>query len=275
MTDMPLPKTGFVQSVAIKGILYIGGGRAQTGNPYIVLAYNIKSAEWQELLPYKTYCFSMTAMNDKIIVANGYDQSGTISRELGVWDNKSKEWTHPYPPMSNCHSFPSVVFYLQWIVVAGREDVIDVLSIDDNQWSTRPPLPSPSTHLLSTMVGDMWYAFINTPYSLEIYSVSMWDIVLVSGRSNIWSKVPSHGSSHSCPLNMGESLYAVGGLDSNGRPVDIIQRYLPHSNTWVRAGVLHDSIHSCSAVLSQGKVYVIGGQTATQTIPSVYDAKVI
>ena len=271
---MPLTKTGFVQSVAIKGILYIGGGRAQTGNPHIVLAYNIKSAEWQELLPYKTYCFSMTAMNDKIIVANGYDQSGTISRELGVWDNKSKEWTHPYPPMSNCHSFPSVVFYMQWIVVAGREDVIDVLSIDDNQWSTRSPLPSSSTHLLSTMVGDMWYIFDDEQNNSEVYSVSMEHIVLESGSENMCKKITSHGCSFSYPFNYRDSLYAVGGLKSNGEPVPTIQRYLPHSDTWVLAGLLHDSIHSCSVVLSEKQLYVIGGQTATHIYASVYEANI-
>ncbi len=274
MINMPLVKTGFVQAVAIKGILYIGGGRAQTGNPHIVLAYNIKSAKWQELLPYKTYCFSMTAMNDKIIVANGYDQSGTISRELGVWDNKSKEWTHPYPPMPNCHSFPSVVFYMQWIVVAGGADVIDVLSIDDNQWSTRPPLPSPSTHFLSTMVGDMWYIFNDNQNNSDVYSVSMEHIVLESGSSNI-SKITSHGCLFSYPFNYGDSLYAVGGLNPIGEPVSTIQCYLPHSDTWVQAGSLHESIHSCSVVLSEEKLYVIGGQTATHTCASVYGAYII
>ena len=69
---MPFDFTGcYVQSVVIKGTLYVGGGGSADDNRYTVLAYNISAGKWATLPPYSTHWFAMTAIEDQLVLVGG------------------------------------------------------------------------------------------------------------------------------------------------------------------------------------------------------------
>ncbi len=134
---MPISMSGFIQSVKIGDILYVGGGYTVKDEDYLsVMTYNIESSEWHTLSPYIASCFAMTVINNKLVLIGGVvkkENCFSSTKELGEWQSDSNEWTHPYPPMPIPHIRPSVATYEHWLVVAGGwygESISDVEVLD-------------------------------------------------------------------------------------------------------------------------------------------------
>ncbi len=246
--------SGYIQSVEINDTVYVGGGFTDGDeDKYIVMSYNTQSCQWHILPPYSTRWFTMTTINNKLVVVGGRNRDHSESSELGEWQSDCNLWTHPFPPMPTPRRLHSATSYKCWLVVAGgrhsvRLQTVEVLDVSNMQWSTGPSTPSPWVMIKSITIGDTWYLMggvcedvgdaLDSP---DVYSVSLEALVSHSSSdsSNIWNKLPSLNCTRSCPLNMGGSLLAVGGWNMKSRKsVSIIQCYVPETNTWVQAGQL-------------------------------------
>ncbi len=269
---MPVAMSGYIQSVEINDTVYVGGG--ETGideNAYIVMAYNTQSCQWHTLPPYSTREFAMTTINSRLVLVGGLDRYLYESSELGEWQPDSNQWTRPFPPMSTARYMPSATSYKHWLVVTGGYhgeflQTVEVLDVSNMQWSTRPSTPTPWSMMKSTTTGGNWYLMggecKGVYWSPDVYSVSLEALVshCSSDSSNIWNKLPSLNCTESCPLNIGGSLLAVGGLDMKSKKsVSTIQRYVPETNTWVQAGQLPHAVYNCTGIMTSDKVNVIGG----------------
>ena len=278
-TDMPFPMHDYIQSVEVEGTLYVGGGLAdKAGNMYIVMAYDTQSCKWHTLPPYSAQKFAMTTIHNKLVLVG--------ERYLGVWQTDSNQWTCPFPPMPTHHyNSPSATSYKHWLVVAGGSSFntlsnVDVLNVDNNQWSTGPSIPTPLRSMKSTTIGDTWYLMGGyDDWGIPIggyyggYYISLETLVSHSATdgSNLWRELPSTNYSYSCPLNIEGSLLAFGGWDEEKRyGVSTIQRYVPETNTWVAAGELPLGVYGCTCIMTSGKLYVIGGHDVITRLKSTY-----
>ncbi len=161
---MPVAMNVYIQSIEIYDTVYVGGGLTGRGeDEYIVMAYNTQSCQWHTLPPYSTRLFAMTIINNKLVVVGGINREGSNSSELGEWQPDSNQWTHPFPPMSTPHTWPSVTSYKHWLVVAGGchgaclHASVEVLDVSNMQWSTGPSTPTPWVRMKSTTIADTWY----------------------------------------------------------------------------------------------------------------------
>ncbi len=70
---MPVAGSGYIQSVEINDIVYVGGGGTDIlEDAYIVMSYNKQSWKWHTLPPYSTrFFFAMTTINSKLVVVGG------------------------------------------------------------------------------------------------------------------------------------------------------------------------------------------------------------
>ena len=102
---MPFVISGYVQSVVVEGIIYVGGGRAGYGsvNDYIVMTYDISTGKWATLPPYRACEMAVTAINYQLVLVGG-DELGSRIKVLGMWNADIKQWTHPYPEMRTARS---------------------------------------------------------------------------------------------------------------------------------------------------------------------------
>ena len=280
---MPVTMNGCIQSVKINDIVYVGGGWTDRGvNDYIVMAYNAQFCLWHTLPSYWTKGFAMITISNKLVVVGGRNRDGSYSSELGEWQSDSNQWTHPYPPMSTPRCWPSATSYKHWLVVAGGYhgvclQTVEVLDISNMQWSTGPSTPTPWTEMKSTTIGDTWYLmggwYKNVAYGRDVYSVSLEALVSHSSSdcSNIWNRLPSLNCRHSCPLNIGGYLLAVGGEDMKSeKPVSTIQHYMPDTNTWVQAGQLPHPVYDCTCIMTSNKVHVMGGHDGSSRLVKLY-----
>ncbi len=276
---MPVALIDYIQSVQINDTVYVGGGGFTDSHNYIVMAYNTKSCQWHTLPPYSTMEFAMTTINNKLVVVGGRNRDGSVSSELGEWQPDSNQWTHPFPFMSAPRYVPSATSYKHWLVVAGGchgvgLQTVEVLDLSNMQWSTGPSTPTPWAWMKSTSIGDAWYLMGGVlQSSADVYSVSLEALVSHSSSdsSNIWNKLPSLNCTESCPLNIGGSLLAVGGVDMKSKkPVSTIQRYVTETKTWVQAGQLPHAVRNCTCIMTSDKVHVMGGYDGNSRLKKLF-----
>ena len=270
--DMPFNMISYIQSVEVDGTVYVGGGHAVIDeDSCTVMAYDTQSRKWHTLPPYNAKLFAMTTINNKLILVGGNHGNG--SDQLGVWQTDSNQWTRPFPAMPTPRHFPSATSYKHWLVVAGGIgydylSTVEVLDIDNKQWSTTPPTPIPWYRMKSTKIGDTWYLMggghsYGTD-STGVYSVSLEALVShsASDSSKIWNIIAPLNCKLSSPLSLGGSLLALGGWDPKEEcrcPVSTIQCYVPETNTWVPAGELPRPLYSHTCIIVAGRLHVFGG----------------
>ncbi len=286
---MPVAMNVYIQSVKIYDTVYVGGGwTGRDEDKYRVMAYNTLSCQWYTLPPYSSRGFTMTTINNKLVVVGGRNRNKSGSSELGEWQPDSIRWTHPFTSMPTPRCWPSTTSYKHWLVVAGgyHEDrlqaSVEVLDVSNMQWSTGQSTPTPWRMMKSTTIADTWYLMGGECESLlesspDVYSVSLEALVSHSSSdsSNIWNKLPSLNCTESCPLNIGGSLLAVSGSDMKSKkPVSTIQRYVPETNTWVQAGQVPHAVYNCTCIMTSDKIHVMGGDDGNSELKKLFTSTI-
>ena len=116
--------------VVLKEKVYVGGGVASSDREaQTVMVYDPKLDSYDTLPPYTQKYFSMAVVNDQLVLVGGMDvQTNKVTNKLGVWNERSKRWTQPLPPITAACSSPSVATHNnRWLVVIGGCDT-DYLS---------------------------------------------------------------------------------------------------------------------------------------------------
>ena len=115
---MPMDMFDSIQAVVIDNNVYVGGGISFDGNPRTVMVYSLQTGSWRTLPPYESVYFGMAAVNNQLVLVGGRSPStGKMTNVLGVWDERSQTWTHPFPVMPTARRSLSVISYQKWLVV--------------------------------------------------------------------------------------------------------------------------------------------------------------
>ena len=266
--------------VKFKEKVYIGGGWASSDREMqTVMVYDPKQDSYDTLPPYTMSCkwFSMAVVNNQLVLVGGRDiQTRKVTNKLGVWNEQSKRWTHPLPPMTTaCHS-PSVATHNnRWLVVMGGYDGkthlsrVEILDTDSTQWYHAASLPRPLSHSLPAIIGNMCYllgGYTKESASKKVFSMCLDDLIsqAVSQPASAsapptpspWQSLPDIPLHNSTALAFNGALLAVGGAGSRA-----IYHYQPSSRSWVKAGELPSRRSDCTCtVLPSGDLYVAAEQ---------------
>ena len=190
-----------------------------------------------------------------------------------MWKTDSNQWTHPFPPMPTPRYSPSATSYKHWLVVAGGKrkgslSTVEVLDIDNMQWSTAPSTPIPWYIMKSTIIGDNWYLMGGkhgfATDTIDVYSVSLEALVshTASDSSKIWNKIAPLNCYCSSPISLEGSLLALGGWDPKKECLlSTIQRFVPETNTWFPTGELPHTLYNCTCIMTAGRLHVFGGNS--------------
>ena len=165
---MPLGKYTYPKVAVIKEKVYIGGGNALLDREMqTVIVYDPKQDSYDTLPPYMCKYFSMAVINNQLVLVGGMDvQTDKVTNKLAVWNERSKRWTHPLPPMTAACRSPSVATHNnRWLVVMGGfkfDDQIylsrvEILDTDSTQWCHAASLPQPLSHALPAIIDNMCY----------------------------------------------------------------------------------------------------------------------
>ena len=269
----------YTQVVVFNGKAYIGGGMAPTDRQrQTVMVYNPQKDSYDTLPPYTCKWFSIAVVNNQLVVVGGVDiRTSKLTNRLGVWNEQSKRWTHPLPPMTTACKSPSVATHNnRWLVVMGGiggETVLSRVEILDTtgsgQWYQATPLPQPCSSVSKATIGNMCYllgGFSRRVLSKEVFSVQFDKLISQAVSQPVgtnapptptpWMTLPNTPLSLSTVLAINGALLAVGGT---GDSTDIYH-YQPSSRRWIKAGELPAAqSRCCCTVLPSGEVLVAGG----------------
>ena len=288
---MPNRMGSHIQAIVIGRNVFVGGGFSV--NEATVMVYSLETGTWTTLPPYQSYFFGMSAVDNKLVLVGGVStSSGKVTNVLGVWDEQSQTWTHPFPVMPTARSSPSVISYQKWLVVAGGRGEtgpycinVEILDILSGQWYEGSRLPNGYCRMSSTVNGNMWYLLggLSSPTTLnkQVFSVCLDELVSQAvahsasttslSTPSLWQTLPETLKTHSTALILNGALFAVGGKNSSA-----IHLYQPSSGRWVKAGDLPDQQSSCACiVLPSGEIFVAGGSIGPYYIKSVYIVTIV
>ena len=274
---------GYPSVVVFKEKVYIGGGLASPDRKEkTVMVYDHKQNSYDTLPPYTYKWFSMAVVNNQLVLVGGWDvQTNKRTKETGLWNEESKRWTHPLPPMTTACYSPSVVTHNnRWLVVIGgygdggnlsRTEILD--TIESRQWYHAASLPQPLFRALPATIGNMCYLLggftEGSAASKKVFSVCLDDLIsqAVSQPASAlpsapptpspWQLLPDTPLGWSTALAFNGALLAVGGGDYGGTE---IYHYQPSRRRWIKAGELPAERCDCICTfLPSGNLYVAGG----------------
>ena len=278
---MPFGVFNYPQAVVFKGKVYIGGGDSDPiTQRQTVMVYDPQLDSFDTLRPYTYKWFSMTVVHDQLVVVGGADErTDRVTNKLGVWNEQSKTWTHPLPPMTTACSSPSVVVYKnKWLVIIGgcvgstslsRVEILD--TTEPGQWYLAAPLPQPCHGASTATIGNTYY--IVGGYSTggvpsrKVYSVCLDDLISEAVPQSAGTSAPSTPSPWTTmldtPLEGSTALCLNGALMTVGgaKYSTTIYYFNPSTRRWIKAGELPTGREGCACtVLPSGELFVAGGR---------------
>ena len=276
---MPFRMSDYPQVVVFKGKAYIGGGAASyVMEKQTVMVYDPQQDSFVTLPPYTYTYFSMAIVNNQLVLVGGKDvQTDKVTNKLAVWNEESRKWTHPLPPMTTACDSPSVISHKnRWLVVmAGRGDGTDLSRVEildtteSGQWYHAAPLPQTCRDVSTVTIGNICYllgGYSRGRASKKVFCVNLDDLISQAlsqpaGASapptpSPWMTLTDTPEACSTAFSLNGSLLTVGG--SGGSKV--IYHYQPSSKNWIKAGEVPAIRSNCACtVLSSGEVFVAGG----------------
>ena len=274
-----------IQSLQVQGTLYVGGGRADDDNEYIVMTYDTSAGKWAMLPPYSTHFFGMTAIDNNLVLVGGRGYDNVFSKVLGVWSEDSKKWTHPYPDMTTPRDSCSAVVYKKYLVVAGGRGAgnvelssVEVMNTDTKQWYPGPPTPIAWSDMKTTIVDDTCYFIHGYVYSVSLPAlVSQLNSDSSAKDAQTWKELPQLPVNSAAPFSISGSLLAVGGYDRNFyQDVSALHLYQPDAGRWVKVADMPTPRESTTCTMISDKELLVAGgwgdngRPATTDIAQIY-----
>ena len=268
--------------VVFKEKVYIGKGLASSDREaQTVMVYDPKLDSYDTLPPYTWMWFSMAVVNNQLVLVGGMDvQTDKVTNKLGVWNEQSKRWTQPLPPMTTACTSPSVATHNnRWLVVIGGYDTdylsrVEILdTIESRQWYHAASLPQSLSCALPVTIGNMCYLLggftEGAITSKRVFSMCLDDLIsqAVSQPASAsapptpsqWQSLPDTPLTDSTGLAFNGALLAFGGRYGS----TAIYHYKRSRRSWIKAGELPTGRDCCACtVLPSGDLYVAGGYGA-------------
>ena len=285
---MPFGMWAYPQVVVFKGKVYIGGGAASSDRErQTLMVYDPQQDSFDTLPPYICKYFSMAIVNNQLVLVGGVDvQTDKVTNKPGVWNEESRKWTHPLPPMTTACSSPSVTSHNnRWLVVmAGYGDGTNLSQVEildtteSGQWYHATPLPQTCHQVSTVTIGNTCYllgGYSGERASKKVFCVNLDDLISKAlsqhrvGASALptpspWMTLTDTPESFStAAFSLNGSLLSAGGLGGS----TAIYHYQPSSKNWIKAGELPAGRSYCACtVLPSGEVFVAGGWSNSERV---------
>ncbi len=247
------------QPMAMNGKLYMRGMNSKT---FTVFVYTPDQDHWDDLTPLPVYYFTVATLRGQLLVVGGIDEcTHKRTNTILTFDESSQRWLQSLPLMPVAVSFPAVVEYQDYLIIAGGYDSSDakttdvnILDIIANKWTTAEPLPN-TDDFNPCLIGDTLYLVgevVKQVFRANVPSL----ISQVS--SSVWESVTSVPWCHSSLVTVNKTLLILGGRNTpslSGTKTANIHLYDPTKDQWTKCGNLPKPM-ICYCIELSDKLYV-------------------
>ena len=149
------------QPVALNGKLYIRGYIRVSET---VLEYTPGHDKWTELPPPSVNGLTIATLRGQLLVVGGVDKfTGKKTNTILMFTEHSRKWIHYHPTIPTALTYPAVIGYQDYLIVAGGRNCDDnripdvsILDTTSNKWKIAQSLPSTS-HYCTVLIEDTIY----------------------------------------------------------------------------------------------------------------------
>ena len=258
------------QPVALNGQLYVRGDsntwevasvpeiKNESKMNEFIMEYSPDFDQWSMSLWPPVKQFTIATMNDRLLVVGGVDNSSgrttNIIRSYERGGEYYSRWTVdlPYPPMPSALTYPVVMSYQHYLIVAcGWKTVhkmtpeVNILDTFSNRWISAEPLPS-TDYYCATMIKDTVY-LVGRDNQLVLRAHVP---TLASGvKSGVWDTLPPVPYQRNSLFAIGNNLLTVGGS---------IRMFDPAYNQWRMVDDLPGRIDYPHCIVMNSQLFVLG-----------------
>ena len=257
-------------AVWLNGLVYVGGGyKAGLMVSYTINCYAPLKNSWISTIN-TPYCFfAMTTLNNKLLIAGGWDKTYNVSNQILIMDDgQLKNLTK----MTKARSYATAIGHQGMLIIAGGKDgkgktlsSTELIDITNGQWYTLSDLPQPQYWLQSVIVDNILYLLggVNNNYknSSAVFTAPLDGL---SRHELKWSTDQDTPWCMSAPVGVnGIELLIMGGSKKKGHDythTSTVYKLNKVTHSWEAIGHI-PSARESSAVVStaNNRVIFIGG----------------
>ena len=265
--SIPIDRLHWASSVFINGNIYFGGNDQESD---IVVRYNPASDEWSELPKAPVRAFSMTSLDNQLLIVGGDSASVNVS-SIMVWDSDHGKWVYYSHSMPTGRAQSAAVGYKEHLIVAcglPSKSEVDILDTSDGEWHKAQPVPQGGHCISSAVVNDHWYLSSGNwndsqPHIYCAHLPTLIDSAKSNRHTSIWHELPRPDTQMVLPtiLASPQHLLIAGGIKKKDF-LQKIYRYDQELLSWEPCGQLPEAMFGASCiVLPSGDMIVAGGKT--------------
>ncbi len=276
-------KMYYGQAVTINGKVYYGGEFCD--DEYCVHCYDPPQDIWSTL-PRLPVCYcGLGEVKGELVAVGGVDSSDSVSNVVHVF-NEGRNWKLTIPPMPTARYRPAVVSLPTHLVVAGGglgsgsiTDNVEIYNISTSQWSETDRLPCACFDQRGIVYNNTVYVMggfdsnlLNKVCAAQVDKLISADRQDDTNKANsVWSTISNTPSYCPSPVTISDTLFAVGGVDSEDEVTQRIYAYSSSMDSWLYVGDLPSPIASAATVsLSPTECLMIGGSNNGERQSTVY-----
>ena len=272
------------------------GGRVYIRNEMKVWIFDSNVRDWSQLPNCVYSSTSLKILNGLPTTIGGSHLGNPINKLMSLTftvERKYREWREEFPPMPTKRCFVTAVCTETNLIVAGGVGenhkaltTVEVLRIENRQWSTAESLPEPLKLHSATVCGDQLYmlggAHRHNP-TKSVYTCSVSALLQTctqrslvgtlkralslsnisstrSSGTSVWNKLADLPVTGSTCVTFCGQLLAIGGGDSDYKPTTAVFMYNSSSNSWNVIGHMKTArITPFAAVLPDNQLMIVGG----------------
>ena len=257
-------------AIWLNGVMYVGGGyEAKFGLFYDINCYDPISNSWNSPINTSYSLFSMTTLNNRLIIAGGVDRHYKISNQILTLDSTELK---NYTKMTIARLYVVAAGHQGMLIITGGEDdnrknvsSTELFDTNNGQWYKCDDLPQSCTRLQSVIVDNILYLLggvkkdgNNSPavFTAPLNTLSRHQLKWSTNQDTPWCR--------SAPVSVnGTHLLIVGGSKRIGNEVTStsdIYKLNKITHNWEAIGHI-PSARSITAAVStaDNRIIVIGG----------------
>ena len=287
LPDMPMESMSYAATIHNSKVYINAFGRDGNGKPvFPVLVYSTNEHKWSTLPEQQRYA-AIAVLNNHVTLIGGMDVSTRkVTNTLSTWYEEEGQWKQVLPPMPTGRLCPAVICHANLLLVTGglAEDVstvlntTDVLDFTTMKWSAPEglnlPVPILGPHLALCdeylyLVGGMTVHPRQSPedYNSQAWRANWSDVKQTAApqhfqpQRGVWTKIADPLTLLTTLVSCGGTLYTVGGMTGDDKPISTVYTYITARNQWVSVGDMSvGRVDHCAVPLSSNAIFVAGGR---------------
>ena len=253
-------------AVWLNGLVYVGAGcEAGWMESYTINCYNPVKNSWISTINTPHCLFAMTKLNNKLLIAGGWDKSKKVTNTIFIFDDGRLKF---YTKMTTARRYATAAGHQRMLIITGGADdknkilsCTELFDSTNGQWYTCSDLPQPHKSLRSVIVDNILYLLggVNKYYeaSAAVFTAPLDNLSRHQLKWNTYQNTPW---CYSAPVSVnGTQLLTVGGQKRHAYTSDV-HKLNKVSHIWEAIGHIPSARESSAAVsTADNRVIVIGG----------------